>query len=112
MRCALHVAGGHQHAGTQAHGAHAGDLPPLLVAADGTASARFDVDGMTLGELLDGGPGDGSAVTVHAGRDNLAHIPPRYRSDLTGAPASGPDVTTLATGDAGARFACGVVERG
>jgi len=104
-------AGGHQHSGTQVHGSHDGDMPPLIVGADGTASARFDIDGLTLTELLDGAPGDGSAVIIHAGRDNLANVPTRYHSELAGAPASGPDMTTLATGDAGARVACGVVER-
>jgi Cu-Zn family superoxide dismutase len=38
---------------------------------------------------------------VHADPDNFANILTRY------APA--PDATTLATGDAGARIACGVV---
>lgn len=106
------TAGGHQHSGTQTHGAHAGDLPPLLVLRDGTARARFDIDALTLAELLDSG-GDGSALIVHAGRDNLANIPARYHSHVPDASSTtfGPDATTLATGDAGARVGCGVVER-
>ena len=48
--------------------------------------------------------GDGSAVVVHARPDNYANIPTdRYDPD--------PDATTLATGDAGDRIACGVVRR-
>jgi len=47
-------------------------------------------------------------VIVHGGRDNFANIPARYRA--TGAPASGPDATTNATGDAGGRVGCGVVQ--
>ena len=43
---------------------------------------------------------------VHAGRDNFANIPDRYESG--GEP--GPDATTLATGDAGSRIGCGVVD--
>ena len=43
---------------------------------------------------------DGSALIVHAGPDNFANIPPRYGT---------PDADTLATGDSGARAACGVV---
>ena len=102
------TAGGHRQSGTQTHGAHAGDLPPLLVRGDGTAGARFETDALTLAQVLDA-DGDGSALIVHAGRDNLANIPARYHSDA--APASGPDATTLATGDSGARAACGVVKR-
>jgi len=105
------TAGGHQHSGTQTHGSHDGDMPSLLVGPDGTASARFDISGLTLADLVDEAPGDGSAVIVHAGRDNFANIATRYHSDTVGAPASGPDATTLATGDSGARFACGVVNR-
>ncbi len=102
------TAGGHQQSGTQTHGAHAGDLPPLLVRGNGTAGARFETDALTLAQLLDT---DGSALIVHAGPDNLANIPARYHSDAPNAPASGPDATTLATGDSGARAACGVVKR-
>ena len=46
----------------------------------------------------------GRALIVHAGPDNYANIPTRYA-------AGGPDATTLATGDAGGRAACGVIER-
>jgi len=59
---------------------------------------------------------DGSAVIIHTGRDNYANIPPttptreeRYHSHLED--VFGPDSITLATGDAGSRFACGVVRR-
>ena len=92
-------AGGHFAAPGQRHGAHAGDLPPLLVTRDGTASAAFETDRFTIAQLRDA---DGSAVMVHAGPDNFANIPTRY------APA--PDQETLDTGDSGARVACGVVK--
>ncbi|MBE2314865.1 superoxide dismutase family protein [Solirubrobacter sp. CPCC 204708] len=90
-------AGGHFSAPGQAHGAHAGDLPPLLVNADGSASAAFETDRFTLQQLRDA---DGSALMVHAGPDNFANIPDRYGE---------PDAETLNTGDSGARVACGVV---
>lgn len=94
-------AGGHFNPGGAGHGGHAGDLPVLLVAEDGAAWAEFETDGFALVDLLDA---DGSAVIVHAAPDNYANVPARY------AP-SGPDAVTLATGDAGGRIACGVVER-
>jgi superoxide dismutase, Cu-Zn family len=90
-------AGGHLAVGDQIHGAHAGDMPSLLVNADGTASAVFETDRFTLRQLRDA---DGSAVMVHVGADNFANIPPRYGA---------PDDETKKTGDAGDRAACGVV---
>ena len=103
-------AGGHAQAPGQSHGAHAGDMPPLLVLRDGTARMSFEMDGLTLQELFDG---DGSALIVHDGRDNLANIPARYHSHVPDATSStfGPDAATLATGDAGTRAACGVIAR-
>jgi len=91
-------AGGHfnphtrKHGYESAEGFHAGDLPNVVVGADGTAKVELLVAGVTLAEgkpnsLLDA---DGSALMVHAGPDD-------YRTD----PA----------GNAGDRIACGVVER-
>lgn len=97
------TAGGHFTGGATAHGDHAGDMPSLLVTQDGQAFAQFITDRFTLADLLDA---DGSAVMVHDGRDNFANIPTRYLS--AGVP--GPDATTLATGDAGTRAACGVIK--
>ena len=95
-------AGGHYKRDDQAHGAHAGDMPPLLATGDGKARAAFLTDSFRIRELV---AGDGSAIMIHAGRDNLANIPSRYRSGTT----SGPDEETLKTGDSGGRFACGIV---
>jgi Cu-Zn family superoxide dismutase len=97
-------AGGHYNPGGTGHGAHAGDLPSLLVMEDGTAWLRFETDAFTVEELFDA---DGSAIIVHAGRDNFANIPTRYHSHTED--TFGPDSVTLATGDAGARTACGVL---
>ena len=101
------AAGG--HLGTpEAHGTdgHDGDLPPLWADADGTAHATVHTDNLTLAQLLDD---DGSAVIVHAGRDNLAHIDDRYRHEPYGPSDTGPDTATRNTGDAGSRQRCGVV---
>lgn len=99
------TAGGHYAGDGGAHGDHDGDMPPLLVSGDGSAAAEFVTDRFTTDDLLDA---DGSAVILHAGPDNLANIPDRYRSSQSSSP--GPDAATLAAGDAGARYACGVIE--
>jgi Cu-Zn family superoxide dismutase len=92
-------AGGHYNPDSTTHRHHAGDLPVLLVNEDGSAEAKFVTDRFTLAELDDE---NGSALIIHANPDNYANIPTdRYDPD--------PDSTTLATGDAGARVACGVI---
>ncbi len=78
---------------------------PLLINGDGTGELRFATDRFTVAQLLDA---DGSALIVHAGRDNLANIPERYHSHAHN--VLGPDADTLATGDAGGREACGVIQ--
>ena len=93
-------AGGHIGAGETDHGDHAGDLPVLYVDQAGAGSLTTVTDALTRDDLTDD---DGSALMVHAGRDNLANIPERY------APG-GPDEMTRNTGDAGGRIACGPVE--
>jgi Cu-Zn family superoxide dismutase len=98
-------AGGHFNPDGSNHGDHAGDLPTLLVNEDGTGSLQFETDRFSVAELVDA---DGSALIVHAGRDNYANIPDHYHSHTYD--TFGPDQDTLATGDAGERAACGVVE--
>ncbi|MGR6964548.1 superoxide dismutase family protein [Geodermatophilus sp. URMC 61] len=93
-------AGGHIGAGEADHGEHAGDLPVLFVTEAGTGTLTAVTDALTPDQLTDE---DGSAVMVHAGRDNYANVPERY------APG-GPDEMTRNTGDAGGRIACGPVE--
>jgi Cu-Zn family superoxide dismutase len=99
-------AGGHFNPDTAIHGEHAGDFPVLLVKPSGRAEAKFETKRFRLSQLFDE---DGSAVIVHAGRDNYANIPERYHSHTED--VLGPDSVTKATGDAGDRFACGVVRR-
>lgn len=92
------AAGGHFNPGNAEHGFHApggyhaGDLPNLDVAADGTAEAEFFVPDLTIhGNAREGLPltlhdVDGSALMIHAATD---------------------DYTTMAS--SGGRLACGVI---
>ena len=93
-------AGGHIGAKETHHGEHPGDLPSLFVEKSGAGSLEFVTDAVALADLTDE---DGSAVMIHADRDNYANIPERYAPN-------GPDETTLNTGDAGPRIACGPIE--
>ena len=97
-------AGGHWNPTAAGHGAHTGDMPSVLINANGKTEAEFDTDRFDIAALVDP---DGSAVILHVGRDNFANIPAVYSS--AGVP--GPNAATLATGDAGGRYACGVVRR-
>lgn len=101
-------AGGHfQAAGHTGHPA-SGDLASLQVREDGSALLVTTTNGFTKQDLL---AGNGTAIIIHADADNFANIPPeRYQQIQGGAP--GPDETTMATGDAGKRVACGVVGTG
>ena len=105
-------AGGHFNPTSDPHGEHAGDFPVLLVMENGRAKEKFKTDRFKLSQLFDN---DGSAVIIHEGRDNYANIPAttdgekRYHSHLED--VFGPDSLTKATGDAGNRFACGVVRK-
>ena len=51
-----------------------------------------------------------TAIIIHQNADNFANIPPERYQQVDGTP--GPDQTTMATGDAGARVACGVIGTG
>jgi Cu-Zn family superoxide dismutase len=90
-------AGGHfnpteeQHGWNNPQGHHAGDFPNVHVHEDGRLAVEYFSDAVTLGEgetsIFDD---DGSAVVMHEGAD---------------------DYMTDPAGDAGARIACGVIER-
>jgi len=94
--------GGHWTLAGETHGNHDGDLPPVLVQADGTGSARTTTARLDPGQVI------GRAVVLHAGPDNLAHIPTRYFTTGT-PPVAGPDADTKKAGDAGGRLACGII---
>jgi Cu-Zn family superoxide dismutase len=99
-------AGGHlQVAGHSGHPA-SGDLASLQVRQDGSAELVTTTDAFTLDQLLSGA---GTAIIIHEKADNFANIPPERYQQTNGSPP--PDQATLATGDAGARVACGVITR-
>jgi Cu-Zn family superoxide dismutase len=80
---------GRQHGKDNPAGMHKGDLPNLLVGANGKGSFEFTIPGVQVSggdpALLDA---DGSAVVIHASPDD-------YRTDPSG--------------NAGTRIACGVL---
>ena len=85
----FNAAGGHHNPLAADHGAHAGDLPNMVVNADGVGRLNATVTGFTLSESPTGAfDTDGSAIIVHAGPD---------------------DFVTQPTGNSGARIACGVI---
>nr|7RH5_D Chain D, Superoxide dismutase [Cu-Zn] [Mycolicibacterium smegmatis MC2 155]7RH5_G Chain G, Superoxide dismutase [Cu-Zn] [Mycolicibacterium smegmatis MC2 155]7RH6_D Chain D, Superoxide dismutase [Cu-Zn] [Mycolicibacterium smegmatis MC2 155]7RH6_G Chain G, Superoxide dismutase [Cu-Zn] [Mycolicibacterium smegmatis MC2 155]7RH7_D Chain D, Superoxide dismutase [Cu-Zn] [Mycolicibacterium smegmatis MC2 155]7RH7_G Chain G, Superoxide dismutase [Cu-Zn] [Mycolicibacterium smegmatis MC2 155] len=100
-------AGGHfQVSGHSGHPA-SGDLSSLQVRADGSGKLVTTTDAFTAEDLLDGAK---TAIIIHEKADNFANIPPERYQQVNGAP--GPDQTTMATGDAGSRVACGVISAG
>ena len=100
-------AGAHfQKAGHTGHPA-SGDLTSLQVRADGTAKLVTTTDAFTAEDLLGGAK---TAIVIHEKADNFANIPPERYQQVNGNPP--PDETTMATGDAGKRVACGVIGTG
>lgn len=100
-------AGAHfQAPGHSGHPA-SGDLTSLQVREDGTAELVTTTDAFTAEDLLAGAK---TSIIIHEKADNFANIPPERYQQINGAPP--PDQTTLATGDAGKRVACGVIGTG
>lgn len=100
-------AGAHfQKAGHTGHPA-SGDLTSLQVRADGTAKLVTTTDAFTAEDLQGGAK---TAIIIHEKADNFANIPPERYQQVNGNPP--PDETTMATGDAGKRVACGVIGTG
>ena len=71
----------------------------MLLTSDGESHATVESDRFDVAALVDAA-GDGSAVILHIGPDNFANIPAAYGA---------PNAATLSTGDAGGRYACGVI---
>lgn len=89
---------GHDASAGVHHRDHPGDMPVLLAKNDGTATATFETTRATVGDIK------GRTVIVHALADNYANIPTTRYGAV--------DNTTLTTGDAGNRLACGAIRSG
>jgi len=100
-------AGGHFQAPGHNEHPQSGDLTSLQVRSDGSGLLVTTTDAFTKDELL---AGEGTSIIVHADDDNFANIPADRYTQVNGTP--GPDQTTLTTGDAGKRVACGVIGAG
>lgn len=75
----------HQHGKLNPMGPHQGDLPNLVVGADGRGTLTVTIAGATLEGLMDA---DGGAIVIHEKADDLKTDP---------------------SGNSGARIACGIV---
>lgn len=97
-------AGAHFNSGGHSGHPASGDLSSLQVRSDGSAKLVTTTDAFTAEELLGGTQ---TAIIIHEKADNFANIPAERYQQVNGTP--GPDETTMATGDAGKRVACGVI---
>jgi superoxide dismutase, Cu-Zn family len=97
-------ADGHYNPGGGTHGDHAGDMPALFFTEGGSAAMSF------IHDRFDPAAIRGRAVILHQAPDNYGNIPVGTAANQY--TPNGPEATALtqATGNAGARIACGVIQ--
>ena len=90
-------AGGHLQ--VEGHSGHpaSGDLVSIFIDEAGNGETTTASDAFSIEDIID------TSIMIHEKPDNFGNIPTKY------APA--PEEETLATGDAGKRIACGVIEK-
>ena len=98
-------ADGHLAEAGSVHGAHAGDLPPLLVTDDGRAHHAAITDRMEVRDLI------GRAVVLHVDADNLGNVPTGTGPTQYTPNSDAATELTDRTGNAGDRLACGLITR-
>jgi Cu-Zn family superoxide dismutase len=98
-------ADGHWKADGQDHAGHNGDMPSILVNADGGAEMEFVTGRFDPSALV------GRAVVVHAGADNFGNVPLGSATNQYTANSDAATTATKNTGNSGDRLACGVIER-
>jgi Cu-Zn family superoxide dismutase len=98
-------AGGHWKTEGQDHAGHHGDMPSLLVNADGSAEMEFVTGRFEPSAIV------GRALIVHAGADNFGNVPVGVGDNQYTANTAGATTATKNTGNAGDRLACGLIER-
>lgn len=94
---------GHLAGPGESHAGHRGDMPSVLVGADGTARAEFLTDRFTVDDLA------GTAVVLHSGADNFGNVPVGSEPDQYSPNGPSAMSATTGTGNAGDRLACGLV---
>ncbi|MDF0529478.1 superoxide dismutase family protein [Tsukamurella sp. 8F] len=101
-------AGSHfQVSGHTGHPA-SGDLVSIYVNSNGTGETVTTTSAFKVSDLTSGA---GTSIMVHADPDNFGNVPATKYANITpGQPV--PDQSTMDTGDAGARIACGVIKAG
>jgi Cu-Zn family superoxide dismutase len=96
-------ADGHLTEPGMTHSQHLGDMPSVLVNADGTAEIDFTTSRLTIADLAN------RAVVLHAGPDNFGNVPVGAGPEQYTANSTAAMDKTAATGNSGDRIACGVI---